>query len=209
MKTKNKTAPETSAKPTEPKKENEPVATTTASASPSTEKKNRFNLSFDLNADGSPDFSSIREGTKERVKEFLTDEKMRSAFGANTARPDTAQKVHPAAVKGLYFTLGMIEATVIPLFFKEIKPEIARGVFIYTEQELTLLEPPTVAILNKYADWFLKWQDEIALVTILSSITVQKIQACIHFSRIERAKNVTPANPEPVPPTPEPPKAPN
>lgn len=145
-------------------------------------KKDRFSISFDLDADGTPDFSSMRDSNKEKVRQFLMDEKIRSAFGAKPASGTGMQMIHPAAVKGLYFTLGTIEAAVIPLFAKRITPQVARQVFIYSDAELAVLEAPTVAVLNKYAEWFLKWQDEIALATILSSLTIQKVQAALILS---------------------------
>lgn len=165
-------------------------------------KKDRFSISFDLDADGTPDFSSMRDSNKEKVRQFLMDEKMRSAFGAK-ASVASPQSIHPAAVKGLYFTLGTIEAAVIPLFAKRITPQVARQVFIYSDAELAVLEAPTVAVLNKYADWFLKWQDEIALITILSSLTIQKVQAALMLSTIQtKSENVPQKEGEGVTPQP-------
>lgn len=152
-------------------------------------KKDRFQLSFDLDGDGNPDLAGMRESTRVKVKEFFSNPKMAAAFGSKPAGLDATPKVHPAAVRGLYFTLGSIEAMITPLIIKQIKPDVARQVFMYTDKELEALEGPTVAVLNKYADWFIKYQDEIALATMICTMTMNKVQAAIILSKGSQAQS--------------------
>ena len=147
-------------------------------------KKERFQLSFDLNEDGSPDFSAMRERTKEKVREFFSDPKMASAFGTKAAQPDI-QIFHPAMVAAMYAVLGSVEAMAITRLTKIPEP-VAKQVFTYSKEEIDALSGPTIRVLNKYAaDWMIKYQDEIALAGLLVSITVAKVNAALLLAKIQ------------------------
>jgi len=154
--------------------------------------KERFSLSFDLNDDGSPDLSSMRGKTKERVQAFFNDPKVASAFGAKpVATTPEVSVFHPTMVSGFYDALGAMEAMFIPMLLKKIDPAVAKKVFIYSSPEKEALSEPTVRVLNKLAsEWMIKYQDYIALATILGAMTVQKIQLAIMLSGSSQAKIV-------------------
>jgi hypothetical protein len=163
-------------------------ASETDGGKPNGKIKERFQLSFDLNEDGSPDLAAMRESTREKVKKFFGDPKIAALFGAKAPTPEV-QVFHPSMVAGLYAMLGSIEASVLPMAFSELKPEVAKTVFTYSPAEVAALEGPTVRVLNKYAaDWMIKYQDEIALGTILISLTVQKVQIAITLSKRGQAE---------------------
>jgi hypothetical protein len=162
-----------------------------AAASSNGNKKERVTFSFDVDESGSPDFSSMRDKTKERVKQFFTDPKIAEQFGARpgAAAPEV-QIFHPAMVSGLYDMLGAIEATVAQRYGK-IPQHIAKQVFTYTPAEKDALAGPTVRVLNKYAaEWMIRFQDEIALATILISLTVAKVNAAITLSKMSQGQSV-------------------
>lgn len=195
-------------KSAEPEKPPESTAASNG-AEPHVEGKDRFNLSFDLNADGAPDFSSMREKTKERARQFFSDPKMAEAFGVKPVAQATAVvdyfpmapgEKYPAVIGSMYNTIGVIESLLAQRFAKIPEP-IARRVFTYTDEEKMVLAGPTSRVLNKYMPlWLIKYQDEIALANLLISITVAKVNAAIMLARM----NQTPSAPNAPEPTPEP-----
>lgn len=147
-------------------------------------KKDRFQLSFDLNEDGSPDLEGMREGTKRKVAEFFQDPKIASAFGARTVEatpppnffPTLPNEKYPTAIGSLYNVLGMLETLSAQLFFK-IPGPVAQRAFMYTEMEKEALAVPTVKVLNKHMpDWMIRYYDEIMLGSMLLSMTMAKVQ---------------------------------
>jgi hypothetical protein len=152
--------------------------------------RERFQLSFDLNPDGSPDLSTMRGKTKEKVQSFFTDPKMAEAFGSRPVTPEV-QIFHPAMVASMYAMLGALEAMAVSRI-ANIPMPICKQVFTYTPAEIEILKEPTVRVLNKYvADWMIKYQDEIALAGLLLSMTVTKVNAAILMARMQGA-NIPP-----------------
>lgn len=155
-------------------------------------RKERFAISFDLNDDGSPDLSSMRDTTKKRVQEFFGDSRMAAAFGAKPAVP-AVEVINPFMVASLYNLLGAVEAAVFGSYMKIPEP-IAKQAFTYTPAEVNALTGPTVRVINKHAaDWMIKWQDEIALSGMLLTMTVAKIT----YARA-MAKTYVPATVQPA-----------
>lgn len=166
--------------------------------------RERFQLSFDLNEDGSPDLTSMRGRTKEKVQAFFSDPKFAAAFGAKPAGPASIDffpqgpgEKYPAMIGSLYNMVGMIEAMAVQNIWKVPAP-VAVRVFTYTEQEKEALAPPTVKVLNKYAPaWLIKYQDEIALANILLTITAMKIQTARALAKMgDTTPPQTPSQPE-------------
>jgi len=158
-------------------------------------KKDRFQISFDLKEDGSPDFESMQGRTKDRIKEFLANEKVRAEFGPKTADAPAVQIqiITPAMVAGLYGMLGAIEGMMFPWFFKGMNPVLARQVFTYTEKEVALLNDPTARVLNKYLpEWLIKYQDEIAMANLLLMMGIAKVNMAIMLSKQSGAQQETP-----------------
>lgn len=155
--------------------------------SESTKPKERFQLSFDLNDDGTPDLSSMRGRTKERVQEFFSNRKMAEAFGVKEPVTPEVQIFHPSMVAGLYSLLGSVE-TMIIIRGTKIPEEIAKQVFPYKPIEVEALSPLTAKVLNKYAaDWMIKYQDELALLSMLAGMTVTKFNVAYAMMKMQAA----------------------
>jgi hypothetical protein len=142
-------------------------------------------LQVSLKEDGSIDWDTMRESTKEKVKQMIRS----SGIPGNGVQAE-AQMFNPQMVSGMYDMLGAIEATVAQRFGK-IPPHIAKQVFTYTSAEKQSLEGPTIRVLNKYIpDWMIKYQDEIALASTLIALTTAKVNAAITLAKISQAQSV-------------------
>lgn len=162
-------------------------------------KPDRIQLSFDVNPDGSLNFSSMREKTKEKLRTVFSDPLLAEYLGT---KPVSAQVnvINPVLVSGFYDVLGSVECSVFPMFFPKVPDHVWKRVFTYTQEEKAVLIPPTGRLLNKYcSEWFLKWQDEIQLAILLTTFTVAKVQAAVMLSRMNQPQPVT-EMPEPEPP---------
>lgn len=153
------------------------------------------NISIPLKEDGSIDLERMRDKTKGKLKAAL-----QSTPGLNESAPTaTVEQVYifpPQAIHAMYAATGMLEAVLAVRFFKVPEP-LAKATFAYTAQELAVLTPPTERVLTKYAsEWMLKYKDEIALATLLTSITISKINAVMMASRMYPASQPK-SEPEP------------
>lgn len=155
------------------------------------DRREAVSISFYLNDDGSPDFTGMRDRTRQKVKEFFNDPKIAAEFGAKPAQPEV-QVFHPAMVSGMYDLLGALEAMAFGRMWKLPEP-IAKRAFTYTELEKKALEGPTTRVLNKYAaEWMIRYQDEIALATLLVSITIAKCNAAMALAKMHGPTIVPP-----------------
>lgn len=142
-------------------------------------------ISIPINDDGSFDFTSMREATKERLRAAVA-----SSPSLFPSGPAEVMAFPPAVIYAMYGGVGAIEAMLAQRFGK-IPKQIADQVFAYTPQELELLYPPTAKVLQKYAaEWMIKYQDEIALATLLTSMTVAKVNAAVTLARTHKAEVV-------------------
>lgn len=148
---------------------------------------NRSRIAIPIKEDGTIDIGAMREATKTKLREALN---LTPDF--RQAQPTAAPQVfHPAMVSGLYDMMGSIESALAQRFFKIPEP-VAKQVFAYSPQEKEALTGPTVRVLNKYAaDWMIKYQDEITLASLLVTLTVQKVNAALIVSRMQRASTVS------------------
>jgi hypothetical protein len=166
-----------------------PAPIPTPAPIPEEKRKERFQLSFDINEDGSPDLSSLRESTRDKVKQFFGNPKIAALFDVKPQQPEV-QVFHPAMISGMYDLVGAIESWAVEKYWAIPQP-ICKHVFTYSPEEKRALEGPTVRVLNKYAaDWMIKYQDEISLATLLLSITIAKINAAKLIAKREAA-NIT------------------
>ena len=162
------------------KKKDEPAASDPAVEQVKTDQadasaKQRFQLSFDLNEDGSPDLSSMRGKTKEKVIQFFSDPRMAEAFGTTPVKPQISI-FPPFMVNVVYDALGTVESMAAQKFGK-MPPEIANAAFKFSPEEKEMLQAPTIRVLDKYSTgWMIKYQDEIALVGLILTLTAAKIQ---------------------------------
>ena len=97
---------------------------------------------------------------------------------------------HPSAISGLYDVLGAVEVSVFGHYLHLPEP-IAKQVFTYSPTEKEALAPPTIRVLNKYASgWMIKYQDEIALFTLLTALTIQKINVAKILAKSQSGSTV-------------------
>lgn len=157
---------------------------TTQPLTPEPESSNGFKakIAVPLNDDGSFDLDGMREKTREKLKHAIgSTPGLREESGTP---PVEVQVFPPQVVWAMYGALGAFEAMLAQRALK-IPKNVADKVFMYTPEEMHLLTPPTVRVLSKYAaDWMIKYQDEIALATLLTSITVAKVNAAMQLSRV-------------------------
>lgn len=185
MKTKKRPSPKSESFTVGPVPEPEPIREENSETTKPV--RERFQMSFDLNEDGSPDLTPMRERTKERVREFFSDPRMAAAFGVKpvTAAGPEVQIFHPMMVAGMYSVLGSVE-TMVAIRMGHIPEHIARQVFTYSANEVEVLTGPTVRVLNKYAaEWMIKYQDEIALATLLISMTINKVNTALLMAKAQ------------------------
>jgi len=199
MKTRNR-KPEKQEKQERQEPVSEPVSAATensaATSSPES-KKERINLSFDIKADGTPDYSSMRQSTREKLRTVFSDPALADFIGAPRVAEVEVQIFHPAMISGMYDMLGAVEAMLAQRVGK-IPETIAKRVFTYTSAEKDALAGPTVRVLNKYAAaWMIKYQDEIALATLLGSLTVAKVNAAITLTKMSQVKRAEEPEKEP------------
>lgn len=142
-------------------------------------------ISIPINEDGSFDFTSMRDATKERLRAAVA-----SSPSLFPSGPAEVMMFPPQVINVMYGAIGATESMLAQRMGKIPKP-IADQVFSYTPQELELLYPPTAKVLQKYAsEWMIKYQDEIALATLLTSMTVAKVNAAVTLARTHKAEVV-------------------
>lgn len=199
MKTKNRSPKPETEKPRETFVVGEtPIAQNPAPVEQGNGYKAGSKLQISLNEDGSIDWESMRDSTKEKVRAAI-----RSSNIGTAATPEVLM-FNPAMVSGMYDMLGAIEATVAQRFGK-IPAHVAKACFTYTPAEKQALEGPTVRVLNKYIpDWMIKYQDEIALASTLIALTTAKVNAAITLSKMSQVQTVEPPPNKPDDPTPPP-----
>ena len=138
-------------------------------------------LSVPLNKDGKVDWDSMRGTTKEKVADMLR---------TNSAPGDSPVTLFGSPeIRTLYVILGQIESLaaskITGLDIKETQP-----VMSYTDQEIKLLETPTIAVVNKYGGPALaKYKDEIALAGILVAVHMQKVRSLQQIVVERKGKN--------------------
>lgn len=149
-------------------------------------------ISIPINEDGSFDFSTIREATKERLRVAVaaTPSLFPSVSAETVLFP-------PQVIHAMYGAIGAVESMLAQRMGKIPKP-IADQCFAYTSNELELLYPPTAKVLQKYAsEWMIKYQDEIALATLITTMTITKVNAALMLTRTHRAEVVEMPKKEP------------
>lgn len=150
-------------------------------------------LQVALKEDGSIDLDSMRDSTKEKLRQALSATPGIYPDGAAKSEVQT-QIFHPTMVAGMYSMLGAVEAMALSNLFKVPAP-IARQVFTYSAEEIVALTPPTVRVLNKYAtEWMVKYQDEIALASMLVAMTVTKVQSALVLTKMQQNVNGASSN---------------
>jgi hypothetical protein len=143
-------------------------------------------IAIPLRNDGSIDLDSMRESTKEKLRAAIG---ATPGMGSGGSAPAQVAVFPPQMVFALYGAMGAAESLVAQRVGK-VPREIADRVFTYSPQEMELLVPPTSRVLQKYAaEWMIKYQDEIALAVLLTSVTMAKVNACIMLQKASQANS--------------------
>ena len=169
--------PRVSAKPAEA--EPEPEIQETAQS------MDRISLNFFVTEDGKVDVSRMRESMKTRIKETLPQ--LISEFAPKEQAEQMIQAIPASWVDTLYDGIGSLEAVIFSKVLG-IDPAVCQQVFTFNALEKEKLIPPTQNVLNKrMPDWLLKYKDEVALVMMLTMMTIAKIQIAKQFATISQA----------------------
>lgn len=163
-------------KPNKPSKpENSPAPA--VPVEPTRAKSETDRLTIPLDKDGRPDFASMRDKTRERVRKLVSDPSVARELGI---APDAAPSVAtlPPFVTGAVLTgINQLEILFIARMTKAPASVIV-PIAVYTPEERAAIEPALDNVLNKYGGSLIgKWGDELALAVLLSSITMRKIEA--------------------------------
>lgn len=175
-------------KPKGPVPVSDPKPLDSTPAVPAEEKNAIPRIAIPLRDDGSIDTSIMRESTKQKLREAMNKS---PEFQSKTVSGAEVQIFHPAMIGGLYDMLGALESVVVQNVFKIPEP-IAKQFCAYTPPEKEALAGPTVRVLNKYAaEWMIKYQDELALATLLTSLTIAKVNAAMMAAKLYRENRAT------------------
>jgi hypothetical protein len=172
-----KPTPPKSAKPTRPvRTENTPAPA--PAPEPARAKSEADRLTIPLDKDGLPDFGSMRDKTRERVKKIVSDPAVARELGLDDAKSSPAvSTIPPFLTRAVVNALSQLDTIVIARITGAPAP-IVLAVAPYTQEEKDAIAPALESILNKYGGKVLnKWGDEVALLTLLSAITLQKVEA--------------------------------
>lgn len=123
--------------------------------------------------DGKILWERMRPSTREALKEFLQRDDVLKAL--EVKRPEVQKKlVGESLVERTYKLVGKVESFVAQKSLKAPK-EIADTAMCFDEDELNVVVPPTVRLLNKYgAEWIESYGDWLELGIGLTSIQVSK-----------------------------------
>jgi hypothetical protein len=153
-------------------------------------------LSLQLNDDGSIAWDRLRESNRERTEkllaQWLNDPKLAEKLGVKKPIVEIFSAEYAGSI---YDVVGKVEAMLAPRI-TGMPVHIAQAVFTYTAEEKAMLAGPTAAIINKWAPlWLAKFQEEIQLALLLTTITAAKFQLAKAIFDNERAQQATPVQP--------------
>jgi hypothetical protein len=171
-----------------------------ASNMPSEPPRERDSLAWNVTSEGKIDFSSMREKTKAKLRDIISDPEVARAVGANAANAGLTDSAHvdvfdPQWCGSIYDMISRLESWIVSSKFK-LPYNLVSEALTYTPEEKALLVPPTAKVINKYAArWMVQFKDEIALIGLFSMITIGKIKA---LKEISQSGTVAPGKPEPL-----------
>lgn len=131
----------------------------------------RVLISIPVNDDGSPDWSRVKDKTRDKFREICADPSTQSLLGKEEAEAAPAPKELADAAVGMYFqTMAMTFAVT-----KKIPLPLASQLFRLTNEEHEKLDPLAQQVLGKYLpEWLARFGPEIALTKVLIDVTLIK-----------------------------------
>jgi hypothetical protein len=127
-----------------------------------------------VNADGSPDFGSMRPATKEKLKIAILHPTAKAEFGIAEAKGIPAESIDPQVVGAFWGTVESVRAWFYVRKL-QISDEIAARIAAYSPQEKEILVSLLTKVAAKYSSEFMaKWADEIALIGLFSMMEMTK-----------------------------------
>lgn len=169
--------PKTRPNPTNPT----PAPKTPANASPAAEtpKKRELNrLTINLDDNDKPDFSAMRDKTRDKLKSLIQDPGVAKELGITRDEAPARSNVLPPFVKTAAVRMLSQLDTLIVARVTQAPPAIVLAVAPYTPEEQAMIAEPLENVLNKYGGKLLsRWGDEVALAGLLAMITMTKIEA--------------------------------
>lgn len=160
-------------------------------------------ISIPLTPNGTIAFDSIRQSTREKLKNILSNPDTAKNLGLSESQAAAVAKVEVFDEQwcgAIFDTIGRIESFAAQRMYK-FPPEIADKAFSYSALEKEKLSGPMARVINKYAPtWFEQYKDEVALAMLFVTITAVKFQMAKTMMEMQAkvTKDVSPA-PAPAP----------
>jgi hypothetical protein len=134
-------------------------------------------LSVQLNADGTIAWDRVQTKNRERLRVALGDPTIAAQLGVSpvhVAAAPSAEQMDPAVVNVLYLGIGSI---LVGVARAAGYPDDQAAGLQFTPSEVKNLEGPTAKVLAKYASALGKYEDEIMLGFVLTSVVGSKVAA--------------------------------
>jgi hypothetical protein len=163
--------------------------------------------------DGKILWDRMRPSTRDALKEFLERDDVIKALEVKRPEGPPKKLVGESLVARGYKLTGTVESFIAQKSLKAPK-EIADKVMLFDDEELEVVVPPTVRLLNRYgADWIETYGDWVELGIGLTSIQLSKFAMLrALLDREERKAKNAPAplllTPQKAEETPAPPQVP-
>jgi|SRR5208283_1210294 len=151
-------------------------------------------MQIPLKEDGSIDLDSMRPSSVDKLKTAVSSTPGIAGSGFN---PEVQGNMFPPQMVAMLYGMIGVASSLVAQKWGKIDKGIADRCFTYTPQEIEMLTGPTSRVLSKYAtDWMIKYQDEIALLGLLTTITVGKVNAALMLMRTIHVTANPPETPE-------------
>lgn len=134
-------------------------------------------LAIPLDSEGRVLLDNMRESSREKLKELLSNRDLATKLGIGAAESASAPSMAlpPQLMYPLISGLSIFEVLIVAKATNAPR-DIVERVVPYSRDEAMLLAPALAGVLEKYSGQFLvKYQEEAALAALLVSMTVNKI----------------------------------
>jgi hypothetical protein len=151
----------------------------TLASEPDNESAIDSRLSIPFDKDGIVLLDNMRDKTRAKLKELLTDEKLASALGVNAGDGASASgmALPPEMMYPFVSGLSIIEVLIVAKSTNAPR-EMVERIAPYSREEANQIAPLLAKILHKYAGGVLsKYGEEATLAFLLVTMTTAKIQA--------------------------------